>query len=251
MAEDLVPTDDGRKPSAEDLAKVNEAVQPDRDDRFWEVIETLAEIADRDCYGDYRGAGEDKSGPCPCETCVAKRAIHKLQAMRLPVVRSLRPDRLNYAERVYFDAWVKQNTRIRGLNGGYGTLELILKHAADKSEGNGYPLPAYVSQRDMDVATTVVQWFGTNVGRCFIDSCEREAKARYEERRDFEHVSHLAEYWNEYREKPVFERVANNIAERYVLSDEARKQLIKDIMRALIFAQKKAEVEAAEAELGT
>lgn len=240
--EDLVPIDDGRTPSPAELAETRYAIQPELNDRLVEAINEMADIADRDCYGSDRDAD-----PCDCDTCAAKRAIAKLNKIRLPVVRSLQEYRCSHAERVYFDAWVDQNTRKPGLNGGYGTLELILRGERDESLPKwGSHMPAHVSQRDMDVATTVVQWLGTNCGRCFIDQCEREWEKRREERRDFEHVAHIAQTWTEYREKPVYMRIADSIAEKFGRTDEHRRQLSTEIAKAMVYARKKAEAESFE-----
>lgn len=180
---DAIPTDDGRGPSPAELAAAQFAIRPELNASLIAVINSIADIADRDCYG----SDNVKEGdPCDCDTCSAKRAIAQLNQIRLPVVRSLRPDRLNYAERVYFDAWVTQNTRSPGFNSGFGTLELLLRTETEPAPQPAFvtkpaPQPAFVSQRDMDVATTVIQWLGTNCGRCFVESCER-ARCRGMER---------------------------------------------------------------------
>jgi hypothetical protein len=239
---DLVPTDDGRTPSPSELAGAVFAIQPDLNDRLVEAINEIADIANQDCYG----SGPVKE-PCDCETCAAKRAIAVLNRVRLPVVRSLRPDRLNYCERVFFDAWVKQNTRMGGINGGYGTLELILRPNRVNDESVNYlQSPAFVSQRDMDVATTVVQWLGTNCGQSFIWQCEQEWKARRAERSEFESVTHVAKSWSEYREKPTYKRIADSIAEKYAKDDRLRESLSVEICKAMLYAKAKAETDAFE-----
>jgi hypothetical protein len=237
---DFVPSDDGRTPSPSELASAEYAIRPELDRQLKAVIHELGDIADRDCYGSHR----EDTEPCDCERCSAYRAIEILNRIRLPVVRSLRPDRLCYAEKVFFDAWVKQNTRMGGINGGYGTLELILVPKDDAR-------PAYVSQRDMDVATTVVQWMGTNCGQSFLNTCDREWKNRRVEREDFEHVTHVAEHWTEYRNKSLFVRIADSIVEKLpALNEDAKKHLSCEIRKAMLYAQKKAEVESIESQIG-
>lgn len=85
--------------------------------------------------------------------------------------------RHGYAERMYFLKWEAQNKRERCLNGGFGTLELLL--APYESDKNSL-LPSYVppiSQRDAVVAATVIQWLGTNCGQGFMHECEHRIKA--------------------------------------------------------------------------
>src|SRR5690606_11854370 len=100
-----------------DLAEAVFAIQPGLNEQLIEIVNEIADIADRDCYGDDRG---DLKDPCTCETCSAKRAIALIERIRRPAVRSLREERLTHAERVYFEGWVKQNTRSPGINGGHG-----------------------------------------------------------------------------------------------------------------------------------
>lgn len=69
-------------------------------------------------------------------------------------------------ERVYLARWKAENRRRFGVNHGYGTLEWILST-------DGGQTPARVSRRDAQVAASVVQWLGTNVGLGFILGCER------------------------------------------------------------------------------
>lgn len=67
------------------------------------------------------------------------------------------------AERVYAAHWLKANKPTAGRP--RGILELILRD----EDGQ---LPT-VSQRDAEVAASVIQWLGTNVGLGFIKDCER------------------------------------------------------------------------------
>lgn len=66
------------------------------------------------------------------------------------------------------------------VDGGNTTLELILNlMSPEERYPNGFhPDPPHpvtpVSQRDADVAATVIQWLGTNCGACFL----REAEER-------------------------------------------------------------------------
>jgi hypothetical protein len=118
-----------------------------------------------------------------------RKAVRYEQALKkppkkvrhLPIFNEIRrakytdPEFVN-AERVYLKHWRDENKRKSGLNGGKGLLELLL------SEDNGYA--ADISQRDATVAATVIQWLGTNCGRCFVMECDREIEAANKKHRD-------------------------------------------------------------------
>jgi hypothetical protein len=78
-------------------------------------------------------------------------------------------------ERIFLKNWRKENKREPCLNHGRGVLEIIL------SEDNDHAID--LTQRDATVAATVIQWLGTNCGRCFIEECEREIKTSVERER--------------------------------------------------------------------
>lgn len=82
---------------------------------------------------------------------------------------SLQRDRLRKRERInperiYAAAWKRINRR--GNWRGASLLELVLQPSGDVA------IPT-VSRRDAEVAASVIQWLGTNVGYGFIRSCER------------------------------------------------------------------------------
>ena len=78
----------------------------------------------------------------------------------------------NPGEMIYAEHWKKVNKNIRGLNDGYGHLELLL------SNDLVLVRPAIITQRDAFVAATVIQWLGSSIGQGFIDECQREIKKR-------------------------------------------------------------------------
>lgn len=242
---ELVPEDDGRSPSPEVLAEASAVVHAELNDKLINVINEIAEIADNDCYGDYRSDSDPKK-ECDCHSCCAKRAVHALNRIRLPVVRSLHPNRLqgDSGERVYFEHWLKENTRVPGLNGGWGLLELVV--STEKREGWSLTRPpAYISQRDMDVATAVVQWLGTNCGQCFIAECERLIKQGQKLRAHFERVTHVHN-WKDYPEKSIFNRIAEKIANETFPDPkdaELHSLLVNKIARAMLYATAKGEFE--------
>lgn len=81
--------------------------------------------------------------------------------------RGLQPRRLKASgryvnrEAFYAMAWRRHNKRIAHINHGYSALEWILT-----PDGAQYPPP--VSQRDAEVAASVIQWLGTNSGEAFL-----------------------------------------------------------------------------------
>lgn len=248
---EIVPKDDGRTPSPSELAEACFAIQPDLKHKIEDVYNILWGV-DSDCYG---SSYKEEGKPCDCTACCIKEAKRKLLAIWLPTVRSLHPNRLNYAELIYYEAWVKENTRERGLNHGYGLLELILRTPEQVKEdakrfGNsicGGVTPGFVSQRDMDVATAVVQWFGTNCGRCFIENCEKEAKKRQAERREFEHVTHMRAHWQEHDQKPTYRKIGESIARAFFPGDEKMiSDLGSQIVRAMEYARAKEDTTAFE-----
>lgn len=135
-----------------------------------DAVRELWEIGIRDCYG---SEASDHGKPCTCETCIVKKAIEALEGVLYPVVRSLRPERLEqgFPEMMFFEAWKETNKRVRFLNYGRGTLEHLIEELGP------------VTQRDMDVATAVVQWLGTNVGGCFLREVQQQIERVHQEGR--------------------------------------------------------------------
>ena len=87
-----------------------------------------------------------------------------------PPHNSLQTSRLNrMPERIYAEEWKKNNERHPAINSGFTSLEWILC-----PEGNWVP-PA-VSERDAEVAASVIQWLGTNCGYHFMLRCEDKIK---------------------------------------------------------------------------
>ena len=93
--------------------------------------------------------------------------------------RGLRQDRIQEegSEKIFADVWEETNVRRLGTNNGYTALELIL----NKFNSNihfAYPNPnpednfIPPTQRDADVASTVIQWLGTKCGACLLFEAE-------------------------------------------------------------------------------
>lgn len=126
-----------------------------------DALRELWQVAYRDCYDSSRDESK-----CDCDRCIAVRAIEKIQGALYPTVRSLTPERLDWGfrERLFFEAWIAANERHRCVNGGRGTLEILCESLGP------------ITQRDMDVASTVIQWLGTNCGQSFLHDVERKIK---------------------------------------------------------------------------
>lgn len=132
------------------------------------AMSELFEMAYPDCYG---SDNLDQGKKCDCSTCVAKRARTAIRKVLYPEVRSLAPKRLQFGvrEKVFFEVWKRENQRSLGVNYGRGILEILIEELGP------------VVQRDMDVATAVIQWLGTNCGQAFLHTIENETKRIREE----------------------------------------------------------------------
>lgn len=149
-----------------------------------EAHDWIAGLADSDCSCDW-----NDSASCvhnPCEVCQARRARDALAQVLDPKPRTLHPDRLsNEAERVYYELWEKENERHPGINGGYTLIEhLLCPSDSKRCRLTGMHQPDSVSQHDMTIATTIIQWLGTNCGLCFMQTAEREIEKRRADRVD-------------------------------------------------------------------
>jgi hypothetical protein len=84
----------------------------------------------------------------------------------------------SYREKAFADAWEIENEPNAGLNFGLGTLYDLVGVSTLDADGKPllwprsyrrtkfYPLRT----RDCQVAATVVQWFGTHCGWCFLEA---------------------------------------------------------------------------------
>lgn len=221
---DLEPTNDGRCGSPLDDVLLNLAD---------EAIGILSELTQRDCFCD------DLPENSKCETCIAREASAKIERLAYPVVRSVvSEDRLNGPERVFYERWIHENRRVIGLNGGCGALELIMSDDPNNHR-------AQISQRDMDVATAVVQWLGTNCGRSFIWECEAEIKRRNETDayRDWRNYRLRNVPWKELADQPKVVQVAKKIAEDFGRTESGRRYLEGEIMALMQFVAATEEID--------
>lgn len=205
-----------------------------------EAHDWIAGLANRDCdCEDMDGTQLDN----PCDVCQARRAIDALNRVIDPTPRTLHPQRLkNDAERIYFELWCKDNERSRGTNGGFTLIEHLLHPEHIRAN----PItkrdePAAVTQHDMTVATTVIQWLGTNGGRCFIDRAEKEIEKRRAERAAWgtDGLSQVPETW---KNSDQLKGIAESIAAKFISVDKHRMvygALVTAIHNALCKASSK------------
>lgn len=150
--------------------------EPEDIERLQKSHDSLLDLADRACSCGEYGDGPPTDEKRCCDSCKARYAMQYLSQVLDPDWISCSPQRMrSIDERVYVREWRQRNQREPGLNGGYGTLELLLaKHyRKDPVCNRSLPIVEHVSQRDMEVATTIIQWLGTNCGSAFVADCER------------------------------------------------------------------------------
>ncbi len=116
------------------------------------------------------------------------------------------------AERLYLEHWRRANKRHPAINSGYTTLEWILCPC-------GQRYPDGVSQRDANVAASVVQWFGTNCGGCFI----RQVEAEIDKLRAVRSTWHRATFKVEELLSDEDNELAALIASRFATGMQARE----------------------------
>lgn len=174
-----------------------------------------------------------------CQDMEMRVALKNLESVLNPDYRSLNPDRLgNPAEDVFVRRWQKENERVSSVNHGYASLELILTPTRIRRESprGWHDSPYYVppvSQRDAEVATTVIQWLGTSCGLSFMLECEREIKEAKAERRDMEHERHLNVFQKQ-RILPSHENLAREAAMSALRADDPKyDKLVSAIIAAI------------------
>ena len=95
---------------------------------------------------------------------------------------SLSPERLKHngsvAERVFIKLWQEENERELGINSGLALLEVLLDKERTLPGSLRPRIPSDITQRDAEVAASVIQWLGTNCGSTFLYSAEKEIKKR-------------------------------------------------------------------------
>lgn len=189
-----------------------------------EAYAWMSGIADRDC--DCHWLKEHSQRDNPCDVCQARRARDSIDKVIDPKPRTLHPDRLvNQAELVYYELWCKENERVQCVNGGYTLMEHLLCPSDKKKNPITHrSQPDPVSQHDMEVATTVIQWLGTNCGRAFIAKAEAEIERRRAQRVEFNSngLGSTPESWKESAERGPLYQLAESIADQFISKEKLR-----------------------------
>lgn len=169
-----------------------------------------------------------------CRGRTAEAAVKRLTAVLEPRLIGRHPQRLMGAERIYVEEWRKENERLGHVNSGYTLLEWILCPSDQK--------PSRISQHDAEIATTVIQWLGTNCGLCFVQKCERRAES---ERQAYSHFQVAARKLVN-PDVQGLERIAELIARKH--RPDGKDYLLKqDILDALKMVRSQERINAMEA----
>lgn len=157
-------------------------------EKLLEGIAHLERISDRDdecdCFDDRSQCTDERPH---CDLRRARAALRAINNAFEFTIRSTWPERLtNYPEWVFLERFKEENKRDRCINHGHRMLELLLGHPERRRSAVGGmvsdTVPEIVTQRDADVASTVIQWLGTSCGIGFLSECERQiAQARWSE----------------------------------------------------------------------
>jgi hypothetical protein len=112
----------------------------------------------------------------------AYKAVEELRSKRVRHIgrfanRYEYPCESSTREKAFSEGWAHANDPPSWLNGGRGTLELLLCTSDDKRDH----IVRDVTQEEATAAATAIQWLGTNVGFC--DLCEWLKAAGYEFRK--------------------------------------------------------------------
>lgn len=204
-------------------------IEPDAITRLQEARRRMSELAHRSCDCDWNDEASQRDHPC--DSCTAQRAIDEIDKVLMPPLEGLHPNRMkNYPEWIYVERFRKECERVGHVNGGFGLLELLLQ-----PEGASGVPP--VSRRDAAVATTIIQWLGTNCGRCFVEAAERKIKNANAERRSFllDGLTYDPDIVAE--EETELGRVASGIARTYISADKY-PTVVKNLQRSIIAAVK-------------
>lgn len=203
---------------------------------------------ERATENDYCCGRDDCTAENPqCSHMELVAAKNELLKITEPVHRSLNPERLsNPPEDIFLRRWQKENERSPGLNYGYGVLQLLLTPTRIRNDGlfscpgAPYYVPP-VSQRDAEVAATVIQWLGTSGGRCFMEAAEREIAQAQAERRAMEQEAH-DNIFRKSRILPFHDNLARRAAMEFCRADDPKfKKLVSQIVAAIQTATAKSQ----------
>lgn len=121
---------------------------------------------------------------CPCANCrIMRREYLKLTPWEVPKENP----HCQYVppEKIFADAWEKENADRRGINYGMGILQdlMVTQRAAKRGDLSvrdsfsvfGRLRVAFeITPRERIIVATVIQWLGTNCGWGFLTECLRK-----------------------------------------------------------------------------
>jgi hypothetical protein len=113
-----------------------------------------------------------------------KGAYHLIKHVGLHAYRLKEPLRYSLRERAFVETWIEENTRVPWVNYGTALLEAMLvpREIIDKQKDHffdGTPVHE-LTQREAEIAATVIQWLGTNNGQSFLWKVEQKIKEKSE-----------------------------------------------------------------------
>lgn len=192
------------------LPTTHRGFEPEDLQRLEQAYNALVDLADDDFH--HKCPPDDH-----CAICAARTALTAIGQILDAKIEGMHPQRMcNLAERIYVELFRKECSRHGGINSGFGLLEHILCP-------EGKPMPPAISQRDATVATTVVQWLGTNCGMAFVHEAERrikEERAVREQHHTDRGLGCSPDGWEEYMKKGPLYRAAHNLAADWISVDK-------------------------------
>lgn len=175
-----------------------------------------------------------------CEVMSARAAAKEIMFVLDPPMETLQPDRLtNPRERIFVEEWIKENTRGEGMAGNARLLEHILSVKKRRGLGGPEPVLNFVTQREAHVATSVIQWLGTNCGQSFLHVVQRRIDQVREEDRQVQQHYHRSDHDIRDFFKILEDKLLDNIipmpyqAERFTMGKDLAVYLRGEISNVL------------------
>lgn len=175
-----------------------------------------------------------------CEIMSAQAAVREINFVLDPPMESLHPERLTCPrERIFVEEWIRENTRGEGMANNNRLLEHILSTKKRRGLGGPEPVLDYVTQREAHVATSVIQWLGTNCGQSFLHEVRRKIDQVHQEDRDVQTMYHRSDYEIRDLFKVLEDRLLDNIipmpyqAERFTMGKDLAVYLRNEISNVL------------------
>lgn len=207
-------------------------LDPEQRELIASAAGTLGYYGEFDCDCDWNPDETPTDEHNSCKVCQLRQAARDLEQLLAPKPRSLHPSRLrNPPERIYFERWCRENERQPGINGGLSLMDhLTIPEDPDGKIGDR---PVGFSERDMMIATTVIQWLGTSCGQGFLIEAEREIKEVREGRDIFGFAGAGGAYSLNKETDWSVERAAEELATQWI-SIQKHPQAVKGLSRGIV-----------------